>query len=208
MGLNLKQVFLGGAFLGVVAIIGCNPRSAESHLQDQTGFGEEKTFQGTWPESFGWGRTANQNEIDSLSIAIPPSGKGLPDGEGLALRGKSIYLQKCAACHGQTGKEGPQDVLAATDSLFSDKSRAERAIGNYWPYATTVFDYIRRAMPSNAPGSLSNQEAYDLTAWLLYQNELIDEDFILDAQTLPGIVMPAKIHFVNDNRTSGPNPTY
>jgi mono/diheme cytochrome c family protein len=100
MGLNLKQVFLGGAFLGVVAIVGCNPRSAESHLQDQTAFGEEKPSQETWPESFGWGRTANQNEIDSLSIAIPPSGKGLPDGEGLALRGKSIYLQKCAACHG------------------------------------------------------------------------------------------------------------
>jgi len=208
MGLNLKQVFLGGAFFGVVAIVGCNPRSAESHLQDQTGFGEEKPSQETWPESFEWGRTANQNEIDSLSIAIPPSGKGLPDGEGLALRGKSIYLQKCAACHGLTGREGPEDVLVATGSLFSDKPGGERGIGNYWPYATTVFDYIRRAMPSNAPGSLSNQEVYDLTAWLLYQNELIDEDFILDAQTLPGIVMPAKIHFVNDNRTSGPNPTY
>ncbi len=194
--------------LGIAVLLGCSSPQEGSALPDQGGFRPDESVEKSWPASFGLGRVASQREIDSLSIAIPPSGIGLPAGEGLALRGKSIYLQKCAACHGLTGKEGPQDVLVATGSLFSEDPRAERAIGNYWPYATTVFDYIRRAMPSNAPGSLSNQEVYDLTAWLLFQNGLIGEDFILDAKNLPTLEMPAKIHFAEDTRTGGPNPVY
>lgn len=204
-------IYLLCGFFGV-AVIGCNPQSTSyqdgsvvSNPPQGLDYQPEST---TWPASFGLGREASQSEVDSLSIAIPPDGKGLPEGEGTSLGGKTIYLQKCAACHGLTGKEGPQDVLVSTDSVFSEKKGANRAIGNYWPHATTVFDYIRRAMPSNAPGSLTDEEVYHLTAWLLHQNGIIAEDFPINAQSLPLIEMPAKNLFETDTRTAGPNPTY
>jgi hypothetical protein len=192
---------------GIVVFQGCNPQPDQDSGAIQT-LNSIEFDDSSWPESFGLGRIASQREVDSLSIAIPPSGKGLPSGEGLALRGRSIYLQKCAACHGQTGTEGPQDVLVASEPISTENYRTAKAIGNYWPYATTLFDYIRRAMPSNAPGSLSNQEAYDLIAWLLAQNKVITEDFELNSTTLPQIQMPAKVLFVEDSRISGPAPVY
>ena len=209
MEIKLRKVLSG--VLSIVlatAAISCSSRSGENVRISQSEVEGEGSTEIVWPESFGLGRAASQNEIDSQSIAIPPSGVGLPAGDGLVLRGKVTYLQKCAACHGPTGKEGPEDVLVATEPIFSDGERVSKAIGNYWPYSTTVFDYLRRAMPLNAPGSLSNQEVYDLTAWLLHQNGLIAENFILNSQTLPAIQMPAKIYFTNDTRTGGANPVY
>lgn len=207
MTIDLKLIKVCVLVMGIVVFQGCNPPPDQHPEATQTSNSYEFD-ESSWPESFGLGRAASQREVDSLSIAIPPSGKGLPAGEGLALRGRSIYLQKCAACHGQTGTEGPQDVLVASEPIFSENSRTPRAIGNYWPYATTLFDYIRRAMPSNAPGSLSNQEVYDLTAWLLAQNKVISEEYELNSITLPQVQMPAKSLFVDDNRTSGPAPVY
>jgi hypothetical protein len=208
--MEIKSVkeYLACVSISMILTLGCSSKSSDNlynaHAQRET----SETNDTDWPESFGLGRIATEREIDSLSIAIPPSGKGLPPGEGLALRGQLVYTHKCAACHGVTGTEGPQDVLVATDAIFSDSKRASKGIGNYWPYATTLFDYVRRAMPLNAPGSLSDQEVYDVTAWLLHQNGLITEKFILNSETLPAVEMPAKIYFTNDTRTGGAQPVY
>lgn len=152
-----------------------------------------------WPSHFGFGHTATAAQIDSLNISIAPDGKGLPAGSGDAVTGQRIYIAKCAACHGETGAEPTPNRLVAP---MGDTTRV-KTIGNYWPYATTVFDYIRRAMPFNAPGSLASEEVYSLTAFLLYRNEVIDSTLQLNARNLPQIVMPAKKYYVDDDRRGG-----
>ena len=134
------------------------------------------------PATFGIGRPATPAEIAALDIDVGPDGAGLPPGRGTAADGAPIYAARCAGCHGKTGKEGPNDVLVGRlpgDAFpFARDPRAPKTIGSYWPYATTVFDYIRRAMPPDAPGSLSDDEVYDLVAFLLVQNELIPADAV------------------------------
>lgn len=126
-----------------------------------------------------------------------PDGKGLPvEGSGKAKDGALIYAAKCASCHGQNGYEGPYDKLV-TDST------GQNTIGNYWPYATTIFDYVRRAMPFNEPGSLSDQQVYDITAYLLFLNGIIDREQEINYKTLPSVQMPAKERFVRDDRKGG-----
>lgn len=155
-----------------------------------------------WPTSFGLGRPATQTDIARLDIDVRPDGKGLPASEGKAAIGKVIFAAKCAACHGIGGVGGPNGSLVSTAD--ANRKRPEKTIGNYWPYATTVFDYIRRAMPFNAPGSLTNDEVYNLTAYLLNANDIIDETAVINARTLPTVVMPARNLFVPDDRTGGP----
>ncbi|GAB4003802.1 hypothetical protein GCM10028808_00130 [Spirosoma migulaei] len=155
-----------------------------------------------WPASFGLGRPATQAEIARVDIDVRPDGKGLPPGEGKAAIGKVIFAAKCAACHGAGGIGGPNGSLVSTND--PTRKRPEKTIGNYWPYATTVFDYIRRAMPFSQPGSLTNDEVYNLTAYLLNANGIIDEKTVINAQTLPKVVMPAHNLFVPDDRTGGP----
>lgn len=155
------------------------------------------------PAHYGFGRPATAAEVAALDIDVRPDGTGLPKGEGNAMEGKAIYIQKCAACHGATGTEGPNDRLVVGDSTKSGGRRI-KAIGNYWPYATTVFDYIRRAMPFNQPGSLTDEEVYGLTAYLLNANGLLAADAKLNAKTLPKIKMPARDKFVPDDRKDGP----
>jgi S-disulfanyl-L-cysteine oxidoreductase SoxD len=160
-----------------------------------------------WPESFGFGRLASISEITALDIDVRPDGKGLPAGSGTVLAGKAVYANKCAACHGATGVEGPNNRLvgpASESTQPNSKLSPEKTIGNYWPYATTLFDYIRRAMPFNAPGSLTNEEVYALTAFLLHANKIIPPDATMNAETLPRIVMPAQKYFVTDDRRGGP----
>lgn len=148
---------------------------------------------------FGFGRAATDSDIKRLNIDIRPDGKGLPAGSGTAAVGALVYAQKCTACHGLTGIEGPQNKLVG---VIGDTGKA-KTIGNYWPYATTVFDYIRRTMPYNQPGTLTDNETYSLTAFLLYRNKIIDSTKQLDAHSLPHIVMPAQHLFVNDDRKGG-----
>ncbi|GAB4035976.1 c-type cytochrome [Spirosoma gilvum] len=157
----------------------------------------------TLPASFGFGRTATPTDIARLDIDVRPDGKGLPVGEGKPAVGKLIFAQKCAACHGIGGVGGPNGSLVTTASN-DPKKRPERTIGNYWPYATTVFDYIRRAMPFSEPGSLTNEEVYNLTAYLLHTNGIIDEKAVINAQTLPKVKMPAQPLFIPDDRKGGP----
>ncbi len=160
------------------------------------------------PARFGIGRPATPQEIAALDIDIMPDGHGLPAGRGTAAEGAAIYAAKCAQCHGKTGREGPNDVLVGreprTGFPFSQDPKLPHTIGNYWPYATTVFDYVRRAMPPTAPGSLSDDEVYALTAFLLHANELIAADAVMDKTTLAAVTMPARQHFVPDARQQSP----
>ncbi|WP_342084333.1 c-type cytochrome [Dyadobacter sp. OTU695] len=155
------------------------------------------------PGHFSFGRPVTEEEIAALDIDVRPDGRGLPKGEGNATEGKVIYALKCAGCHGATGTEGPNDRLVVGDTT-QGQARRIKAIGNYWPYATTVFDYIRRAMPFNQPGSLTEREVYSLTAYLLHANGLWNEKDALNAKNLPKIKMPARDKFVPDDRKDGP----
>jgi cytochrome c len=162
------------------------------------------------PARFGIGRAATPAEIAAKDIDIMPDGTGLPAGRGTPAEGAAIYATRCAACHGKTGTEGPNDVLVGREPRqgfpFSQDPKLPHTIGNYWPYATTVFDYVRRAMPPTAPGSLTNDEVYALTAFLLHANELIAADAVMDKTTLAGVKMPAREHFVPDVRNQGTAP--
>jgi hypothetical protein len=164
------------------------------------------------PEKFGIGRPARLEEIRRLDIDVRPDGKGLPVGSGNIASGQLIYNAKCIVCHGdgkKTESPLPGELLflnhaAAKKKPSGDKGdRAPKTIGTYWPYATTIFDYVRRAMPYNAPGSLSNQEVYHLTAYLLYRNRIIPEHTVITEKTLPAVVMPAKEKYVEDDREGG-----
>ncbi|HEY9049581.1 MAG TPA: c-type cytochrome [Ohtaekwangia sp.] len=155
-----------------------------------------------WPSTFGYGRLASVAEIDSLNTDVRPDGEGLKPGSGDALQGKTIYIARCAICHGKTGVEGPYSKLVAR--YHDPHAKGEKAIGNYWPYATTLYDYIYRAMPYNSPGTLTTDEVYSLVAFLLYRNDIIDSTAVMDAQTLPQVEMPAKKLFIDDDRRGGP----
>lgn len=161
-----------------------------------------------WPPSFGIGRTATAEEIAAWDIDVMPDGRGLPPGRGTVAQGASLYAVQCAACHGATGLEGPNDRLVGRnpgdDFGFARNPRLRKTVGSYWPYATTLYDYIYRAMPQTAPGSLTPDEVYSLVAFLLYRNNIVAEDVVMDATTLPTIVMPARDRFVRDNRQGGP----
>jgi S-disulfanyl-L-cysteine oxidoreductase SoxD len=156
------------------------------------------------PPSFGIGRAATAAEIAAWDIDVGPDGVGLPPGRGTPAEGATIYAARCAGCHGKSGREGPNDVLVGRVEgegfPFARDVRLPRTIGNYWPYATTVFDYVRRAMPPDAPGSLSDNEVYALVAHLLAWNGLVSSDAVIDAASLPKVQMPARSRFVPDTR--------
>lgn len=147
-----------------------------------------------FPERFGLGREPDASEIEQWDIDIMPNGKQLPTGSGTTDEGERIYLQKCLACHGPEGRNGTNDQLVDNyhpNNDFANDRNLKRTIGNFWPYATTLFDYINRAMPMTRPGSLNADEVYSLVAYLLYLNGIVDKNITLDATTLPSIEMPA-----------------
>jgi cytochrome c len=133
-------------------------------------------------------------EIAKWDLTIFPDGRGLPPGHGNAKDGRAIYLQKCASCHGDNGEGATAEELVSGPKLQSGPD-ASKAIGAYWPYATTIFDYIRRSMPLATPGSLSADEIYALTAYLLAANKIIPADASLDAKSLPAVKMPNRDGF-------------
>ncbi|PYO29621.1 MAG: sulfite oxidase [Gemmatimonadetes bacterium] len=160
------------------------------------------------PARLGFGRAATTQEIRAWDVDVMPDGTGLPPGSGTASQGADVYRRKCAACHGRTGVEGPFDRLVGREPRqgfpFGRDPRFVKTVGNYWPYATTLYDYLNRAMPLAAPGSLTPDEVYGLVAFLLWRNEIITDTAVMNAQTLPRVVMPARDRFVVDNRRGGP----
>src|SRR2546427_6571524 len=152
---------------------------------------------------YGLGRTATDEEIRAWNIDVSSTGEGLPPGSGTVKQGAQIFAAKCAMCHGPTGTEGPKDKLVGgRDSLKSPKP--VRTVGSYWPYAATLYDYINRAMPFNAPGSLNSDEIYSVIGWLLFKNEIVPEDAVMDAKTLPQVKMPNRDGFIPDPRPDVP----
>ena len=147
------------------------------------------------PERFGIGREPDASEIEQWDIDITPSGDNLPAGQGTVDSGETIYAQLCLACHGPEGAGGINDQLVGhfnpEDDLAGDTS-LPRTVGNFWPYATTLYDYINRSMPMAIPGTLTADEVYSLVAYLLHLNDIVEEDAIIDAETLPSIEMPAR----------------
>ena len=159
---------------------------------------------------YGVGRAATAAEVASMDVDAAPDGAGLPAGSGGVARGEVVYAARCASCHGARGEGTPPAYprLVGRDPIaegfpFARDARLERSIGNYWPYATTVFDYVRRAMPPEAPGSLADNDVYAVTAWLLAANGVIPTSATLDSASLVGVVMPYHDRFVPDDRAGG-----
>ncbi|HZF30711.1 MAG TPA: cytochrome c [Gammaproteobacteria bacterium] len=142
------------------------------------------------------GVPATSEQVAGWDVSIAPDGAGLPPGSGTAAQGAAVYASKCLACHGENGAGKPNDQLVGGQGTLGTPN-AVRTVGSYWPYATTLFDYIRRAMPVVAPQSLSNDEVYALTAYLLSLNGVIPDDAVMNATTLPKVAMPNRANFVS-----------
>ena len=145
------------------------------------------------------GATPSAALLAAMDISIPPRGAGLPGGSGTVAQGQKVYDAKCQACHGLKGVGKPADPLVGgIGSLASGK--AMRTVGSYWPYATTLFDYTRRAMPTTAPMSLTDEEVYAVTAYVLFLNGVVPESAVMNAQTLPQVKMPNRDGFIDYSR--------
>lgn len=142
----------------------------------------------------GLGIPVSEADIAAWDINVLPDGTGLPPGRGTAVEGGSVYATHCAACHGANGEGGIGAKLVGGDPPTA--MGTEKTIANHWPYATTVFDNIRRSMPFEAPRSLSNDDYYAVVAWILAQNGIIEEDAVMSAETLPAVRMPSVDRFV------------
>jgi cytochrome c len=145
-------------------------------------------------EGPGLGVPATAEQVAGWDISIGPDGEGLPAGSGTAAGGKAVYEAKCTACHGVDGAGRPNDQLVGGQGTIREAAPI-RTVGSYWPYATTLFDYVRRAMPYVTPHSLTADETYALTAYLLAQNGVIAASDVMNAETLPKVVMPNRANF-------------
>jgi len=152
-------------------------------------------------EDLGLGRAATADEIAGWNIDVRPDGVGLPPGQGTVEDGEAIYVERCSHCHGEFGYGGgsryPQ-LAGGEGTLTSEDPR--KTIGSYWPYASTLYDYIKRAMPFGEAQTLTDNEVYSVTAFLLNINDIVDDDVLMNAETLAGVVMPNVGGFIDDDR--------
>ena len=161
-----------------------------------------------YPSKFDFGTAASTQEVAAVAIAIAPDGKGLPEGKGDYATGKRVYETTCSACHGANlqGVAGlPNMPAGAALRLIGGRGTLTTknpvmTVESYWPYATTLFDYVRRAMPFQAPGSLTADEIYAVSAYILAEGNVIDKAVVLDAATLVGVQMPNRDAFIPDPR--------
>ncbi len=144
----------------------------------------------------GLGVKASETMIENWSLDIFADGEGLPAGQGNAVAGKQVYQQYCLLCHGVKGGGGSAEELAGAEHNLIDNP-PDKTIGTYWPYPTTIFDFVSRSMPLSAPGSLSNNEIYAVTAYLLYLNDIISETAVINAVSLPQVQMPNRLGFIS-----------
>ena len=147
----------------------------------------------------GVGHTPLAEDLRAIDIDVLPDGTGLPAGSGTAAAGRAVYNARCAACHGPTGIQGPNDPIAGGQGTLSS-SRPVKTVGSFWPYATTLWDYINRAMPFERPRSLTTDETYAVTAYVLFLNGIVGEQDLMSASTLPRVKMPNRDGFVPDPR--------
>jgi S-disulfanyl-L-cysteine oxidoreductase SoxD len=142
------------------------------------------------------GKPISQEDLASWDISIGPDGAGLPAGSGTVKQGEAVFAAKCQPCHGEKGAGRPNDRLVGGQGSLPGDKPAVKTVGSYWPYATTLFDYIRRAMPFNESKSLTNDEVYGVVAYLLNLNGIIPESEVMNAQSLPKVAMPNREGFV------------
>jgi cytochrome c len=185
--------------VATLALAACQLEARDDYLGDKD------------PKQFGLGHAPTAAEIAAEDIDVTPDGKGLPPGSGTPEQGAPIYQQNCATCHGVNGEGKPPypQLLGGPKTFdFASDFKTPRTIGNYWPYATTLYGYIRRAMPLTAPGSLTPDQTYAVTAYLLNKEGLLPAGTALDAKRLVAVEMPMRSHFVADDRrgsTGGKN---
>ena len=148
----------------------------------------------------GLGQPLSEDDIPVYARYVMPDGTGLPPGSGTAIQGQLIYQAQCGSCHGETGVEGPIMPPVGPNELW------DKPAGRHWPYATTLFDYIWRAMPFDAPKSLNHDEVYAVTAYILYRNDLVAEDEIVNEENLASVEMPNRENFINLWATQGDKP--
>ncbi len=144
----------------------------------------------------GFSEAATAEDIERVYLSILPDGENLPEGSGTAKQGKAVYEMYCVACHGMDGEGTLANKLVGGRGTL-DSDTPVKTVGSYWPYATTVFNYIRRSMPYMAPMSLTNEEYYAITAFILNKNDIISEDKVIDKNSLPKVTMPNRDGFVN-----------
>ncbi len=142
------------------------------------------------------GRPAPRSMVNAWNLDVFPDGRGLPAGQGDAVEGKSVYQRFCQSCHGEEGRGGSAEELAGAAHGLTDDP-PDKTIGTYWPYATTLFDFTRRSMPLNAPGTLDNDQLYAVTAYLLYLNGIIEQRTVMNASSLPTVKMPNRGGFID-----------
>jgi cytochrome c len=142
------------------------------------------------------GQPIDPRDLAAWDISVGPDGAELPPGSGTPAQGAKVYAEKCVACHGEGGKGGASAALVGGGPLTGGDRDPVKMIGNFWPYATTVFDYTRRAMPWQNPKTLTDEEVYAVTAYILAQNKIIGENDVMDAQTLPKVRMPNRDGFI------------
>jgi S-disulfanyl-L-cysteine oxidoreductase SoxD len=148
------------------------------------------------PQTPKFGQPIAPADLAPWDISIGPDGAGLPPGRGTAAQGEAIYAAKCQACHGEKAAGRPNDALVGGKGSLEAGKTPQKTVGSYWPYATTLFDYIRRAMPFQDSKSLTNDEVYAVSAYILNLNEIIGKDDVLDAQSLPKVRMPNRDGFI------------
>lgn len=148
------------------------------------------------PRHYDLGRVPTQAEIDAWNIDVRADGQGLPPGRGSVTQGRAIFADICAACHGDQGQGGLADRLVGGSGTLTNPNPV-RTVGSFWPYATTLFDYVRRAMPFSAPESLTDDQVYAVAAYVLAMNGIVPDDAVLDAGNLAKIKMPNRNGFVS-----------
>ena len=153
------------------------------------------------PERFGLGAEASADRVAMWDVDVKPDGEGLPPGRGTVAEGEAVFRIYCIACHGATGTEGPNDVLVGSEPWVEWPGSS--TVGGYWPYATTLYDYISRAMPQITPGVLTPDQTYAVIAYVLHRNGIVPADAVMDAEALPAVRMPARDRFVADDRRGG-----
>jgi cytochrome c len=142
-----------------------------------------------------FGKPISPQDLAAWDISIGPDGAGLPPGKGTVAQGEAVYAAKCQACHGEKGEGRPNDRLVGGAGTIAADKAPVKTVGSYWPYPTTLFDYVRRAMPWDRPKSLSDDEVYAVAAYILNLNGIIGPDKVLDAESLPKVKMPNREGF-------------
>jgi mono/diheme cytochrome c family protein len=200
------RAFVVGLAIGLAA---CRPGpgmgSGAEDAAGDFGLGSPEGLPADAPARFGFGSDADAARIALWDIDVRPDGTGLPAGSGTVQQGRQVFETYCVECHGATGTEGPNDRLVGGPA-WTDEVPAVKTIGNYWQYPTTLYDFIHRAMPQMTPGLLSSDQTYAVIAYLLYLNQIVPENAVMNAETLPAVVMPARDKFVLDDRVGGSGP--